>query len=140
MFIENIVKKVNSDKTVVVSCSTSACSSCKAALFCSNKKHNEFLALNINNLVINEGDIVELFLNPKKTILSLILLFLIPLVIFLISFLFLRNITGLSESVSGLISLILMGTCFIFTYLFNRKYKEKLMPVIVRNNMEYKNV
>ena len=59
---------------VEVSCSSSACTMCKGAMFCNNKGRT-FKAWNKNKLDLASGDSINLFLPPARTIVATLITF-----------------------------------------------------------------
>lgn len=123
------VKKTNKDGTVLVGCDTSACAGCHAKMFCNNKDYNEYLALNKKKLELKEGDMVELFLPPGKTILSTALVFALPLVLFPVGYL-LGGLISVNEVQKALGGIAFMALAFLVTSLIFTHNKRKLMPVV----------
>ena len=127
------VKKVFSDKSVLVSCSTSSCCGCKAEAFCNNKDQNEYLALNANDEDLQVGDFVELYLEPKKTILSTALVFALPLAMFPLGYFFMKTlIPHGTEGLWAIGAFGAMAIAFLIASLVSFKNKRKLMPIVSR--------
>ena len=134
MYQTAFVKKINSDGTVLVRCSTKACQGCKAEMFCNNKDHTDFLARNDNNLPLQEGQIVNLYLPPAPTILSTLLVFALPLGLFPIGYLLAKNFTFWNEILCALCGFGAMAVAFAIAAAVNIRHKRALMPVIVENS------
>ena len=130
MYTTAFVKKINGDGTVLVGCSSEACAACKAEAFCNNKNNTSFLARNDGNLELSEGQSVTLFLPPGKTILSTVLVFALPLVLFPAGYLLLKNLTSFNEIVCALGGFATMAVAFAVAGIINIKNKRALMPVI----------
>lgn len=120
------------DGTVLVSCSSEACSGCSAKMFCNNKNCNEYPVLNPKKIKLHKDDVVEIFLPPAETVLSTLVMFGLPLVFFPMGFLLCRYVfkTGeLSGAVGGLVAMII---AFGISALISSKNKKKLMPKITK--------
>lgn len=131
MYQTAFVKKINSDGTVLVGCSTKACQNCKAEMFCNNKDHTDFLARNDSGLSLTEGQIVNLYLPPAPTILSTLLVFALPLAMFPVGYLLAKNLTTFNEILCALCGFAAMAVAFTAAALINIKHKRALMPLIV---------
>lgn len=127
------VKKVNNDGTVLVGCSTNACQGCKAELFCNTKDHTEYLALNPSDIQIKEGDFVELYLPPGKTILSTVLVFALPLALFPIGYVLSGSVFGfVNEIHKALVGIGFMSLAFVISAIVSIRNKKRLMPSITK--------
>ncbi len=126
------VISVKDDLTVLVGCDTQACQGCKAEMFCNNKNHNSYLALNDRKLSVKAGDWVELYLPPGKTILSTVMVFALPLVLFPIGFILASKLSSLSETGCAFVGLACMSFAFLIAYYVSSKNKKALMPKIIK--------
>lgn len=126
------VIKINSDKTVLVGCSSQACNACKVRMFCNSKNDSSFPARNCKNLDLKVGDSVELFLPPAKTVFSTALVFVLPLMFFPIGYLICKKVFAVNEIINALCGFSAMATAFCFSAVFIRKQKDSLMPVITK--------
>lgn len=130
MYSDAFVRKINSDGTVTVGCSTKACQGCKCEMFCNNKDESEFTALNAKALDIRLGDHVSLFLPPARTIASTLLVFALPLVLFPVGYLLAKSLTSFNEILCALCGFAMMGISFSITAIINIRHKKALMPLI----------
>lgn len=130
------VKKINKDGTVLVGCDNSACSGCHAKMFCNNKDQNEYLAINNKKVEVKEGDIVELFLPPGKTILSTVLVFALPLALFPVGYL-LGGLISVNEVQKALCGIAFMALAFLVSSLIFTHNKRQLMPIVEKVLMKH---
>lgn len=132
MYSVTTVKEIYKDNLVLVGCSTKACESCKAEMFCNNKNDTTFTAKNENNLNLKVGDKVELFLPPGKTIVSSLLVFAVPLILFPIGYLLMKHFAMLNELICALGGIAAMAIGFAVTSIIAVRKKNELMPVITK--------
>lgn len=97
-----------------------------------NIKTRDFKAVNPENILLSPGDIVEFFIPEGKTILASFIVLILPVIVFILSFL-ITSLLGLSsDKLKALISIVLMISSFyIFKLLKKAGYKESL-PVIIK--------
>lgn len=81
MYERVTIQQVFSDKSVEVSCESSACSGCKGESFC-NTKGKVFEAANPHNLPLQEGMVVDLYLKSSSTIFTTLFTLIFPLALF----------------------------------------------------------
>lgn len=133
MYTVSSVKEILSDGTVRVGCNNSACSGCKASMFCNNKDDNEYLVLNPNKVEIKVGDYVELFLSPKRTIFSTALVFAFPLLMFPLGYILCRLIFPyINELLHALGGIAFMALAFGIAAIVSVRNKRRLMPTITK--------
>lgn len=135
MTTQAFVKSIKADTTVLVGCDNSSCTGCHAQMFCNNKTFTEFLARNDNKIELKEGDKVNLFLPPSKTILSTVLVFALPLALFPVGYFVSSRLnrffeTPLTEVQKALVGLSFMALAFVIAAIISAKNKRSLMPVI----------
>lgn len=126
------ILKINDDNTALVGCSTEACNGCKAQMFCNTQKDNSFVVKNDNSVQVKEGDEVEIFLPPGKTVASTALVFALPLVFFPVGYLFSVHFLSLNELLNALVGLGSMAFAFAVASLVSSRHRRSLMPVITR--------
>jgi len=136
MYTNARVVSLEKDSTVLVGCSTEACSNCKAGMFCNNKKENTFLALNKKNLNLKSGDSVELYLPPKTTVLSTLLVFGLPLCLFPLGYVLFKLFISSNELINALGGLLLMALGFSVAAFISIRNRKSLMPVVNKVNLE----
>lgn len=133
MYTVSQVKAINPDGTVKVGCLTSACSGCKASLFCNTKDDNDYLVLNPSKVQIGVGDYVELYMPPAPTILSTALVFALPLALFPVGYLLCKAIWPYqNEIIHALGGLACMALAFGIAAIVSVKNKKRLMPSITK--------
>ncbi len=103
------VTVINADdkSKILVGCDKSACEGCKGSMFCTNKE-NHFTVDNPNEIDVKQGDVVEINLPGKKTVLTVFISLGLPLLLFIpgyfiaslftsaVGFLFLGGILGIA--------------------------------------------
>ena len=129
MYERVTVTKLLPSGLVEVSCSTAACNGCKGAAFC-NTKGRTFKAWNKNNLDLESGDCVDLFLHPARTIGSTLITLIAPLLLFPICY-YLSKGAGLGEGSSFLLSLGGIGIGFVAVWAYFRSQQHRYMPVVM---------
>ena len=133
MYTISQVKGIERDGTVRMGCLTSACEGCKASFFCNNKNVSEFEALNPKGVSIAQGDLVELFMPPGKTILSTALVFALPLALFPAGYFLMRALLpAQSEIIHALGGFGAMAISFCIAAIISSVHRKRLMPTIVR--------
>jgi len=133
MYTVSQVKGIDKDGTVRMGCLTSACENCKASMFCNNRNDSEFSALNPKGISVKEGDMVELFMPPGKTILSTVLVFALPLALFPLGYLLMKKISPSSgEILCALGGFGAMAVAFGIAAAISVSRKRNLMPVITK--------
>ncbi len=114
----------------VLSCTSTGCTSCAGNSFCNVKAHT-YTALNPQNLEIEPGDEVEVFLPPGKTIFSGFLVLIFPLILFIAGFLLTGVIIkGDGEGIQALGGFIGLTAVFGLGFLFGTLKKKQYMPTI----------
>lgn len=96
-----------------------------------NIKVRDFKAANPENILLSPGDVVDFYIPEGKTILASFIVLILPVIVFISSFLC-ASLLGLnSEKLKALISIVLMILSFyIFKLLKRAGFKEPL-PVIL---------
>lgn len=140
MYTTSRVLKVIDAQTVLVGCSTEACKSCKAEMFCNTKNDTSFLVKKPKNLSVQPGDWVELFMPPGKTVGSVSLVFALPLALFPVGYLLMKRFTSANELINALAGFAAMAVAFCIAAIISVKNKRALMPEITKVlNLEAKN-
>lgn len=94
-------------------------------------KVRDFKASNPDNITLTKGDIVEFFVPEGKTIIATFIVLILPLLVFILSYMAASAIGLESEKVKALISTSFMVmSFFIYKLLKKSGYKETL-PVII---------
>lgn len=114
---------------VEVSCSSSACTMCKGAMFCNNKGRT-FKAWNKNKLDLASGDSINLFLPPARTIVATLITFILPLLLFPICY-YLCTGAGLGEGTTFLLSIGGIAVGFLAVWAYFRKQQRRYMPIVM---------
>ena len=122
-----VIKKLD-NSNCLVSCPKDKCSACKSKMFC-NAKDSQFTVLT-NNEDIKEGEEVLISMSFFKTMLSLFLVFGLPLLL-MIALVLLAYFLKLEQNLQALFSLLGLALGFIIQYLINRFFlKDRLKPII----------
>ncbi|MFA6784236.1 MAG: SoxR reducing system RseC family protein [Sphaerochaeta sp.] len=124
------VKRIINDKSIEVSCTSSACSGCKGESFC-NTKGKTFEAANKNKLAIKPGMTVEVFLKPSSTIASTLITLIFPLLLFPLSY-YLATALGVTEGKGTLLGLggIIVG--FVLVGFYFKRTRANYLPQVHR--------
>ena len=130
MYERVTIKQIFTDKSIEVSCDSSACSGCKGETFC-NTKGKVFEAANPHNLPLEVGMVVELYLKPSTTIFSTLFTLIFPLAIFPLAY-YLAKMAGLGEGSSMLLGLGGIVAGFVFVWVFFKIYRKRYIPQILR--------
>jgi len=130
MYERVTIKQIFNDKSIEVSCDSSACSGCKGETFC-NTKGKVFTAANPHDLPLEVGMVVELFLKPSSTIFSTLFTLIFPLALFPLAY-YLAKMAGLGEGSSMLLGLVGIVAGFVFVWAFFKVYRERYIPQILR--------
>lgn len=93
------------------------CSSCAVSGICGVKDNSMYIE-KANGHTFKKGDIIEVEIDEKKTNLASIIVFFIPLVIFILSLFFLRNI---NEAINFFVSLGIVLVYYFFIRLVLKK-------------------
>ncbi len=125
--VVTVTKHISPDKVEVV-CNSSACNGCKGSAFC-NTKGKKFEVWNENKLPLDDGQEVEIFLKPSRTIAGTLITLIAPLLLFPVGY-YLAVAAGLGIGASFLIALggIVLG--FVGVWLYFKKHKNHYLPVV----------
>ena len=128
---ENVtIKRIFDDKSIEVSCDSSACSGCKGETFC-NTKGKIFEAANPLNLPLEEGMEVELYLKSSSTIFSILFTLIFPLALFPLAY-YLAKVAGLGEVTGMFVGLGGIIAGFVLVWAFFKVHKARYIPQILR--------
>lgn len=101
-----------------------ACNNCALSSFCLQNKKDDIRLKMKNTMNAKIGDKVKFEIPPGIKILSNFYVFILPLIIIIITYLFAKNIFNLSENLSIIISVLsLILSYFIIKYI-NRNFKK----------------
>ena len=132
MYEHAIVTSIGENHQISVTCQTESCANCKGGMFCS-VKGKTFIATNSNDLPLNTGDEVELYLPPGKTVFSGFITLLFPLLLFPLGYylpsLLSSDPTELIKAMCGLIGIVLG---FVIGRIFSQVKGKEYMPTITR--------
>ncbi|MFP4363988.1 MAG: SoxR reducing system RseC family protein [Spirochaetia bacterium] len=121
-----------SDNLIKVKCGVSgSCKNCSSG-FCS-VKDRIIEAKNPKNLELEEGDVVEVLVDPGKAVSSGFFVLILPLLAFIGAYLigeFLLQIP--SEGVNAVLGFLGLGAGFGIVFLVNKNTKNKSYPEITR--------
>lgn len=95
-----------------------------------NIKDQEFRSVNPKNFDLKQGDAVQYYIPEGKTILASFLVLILPLIVFLASFIILKSTGVQSEKLIALISFILMIVSFSFNKLLKKVGVKETLPEI----------
>jgi sigma-E factor negative regulatory protein RseC len=121
-----IITHIDGTKIQVQIVQLSACSSCHAKGACSASDMDEKLIdVESNDFTLKIGDQVQLLGESSMGLFAVLLAFVIPFLLILLSLLILRTYTS-NEALSGTIALGVLVPYFMILSLFNKKLKNKL--------------
>ncbi|MCL2480088.1 MAG: SoxR reducing system RseC family protein [Spirochaetaceae bacterium] len=125
------------DKNIItVTCGdTSHCKTCPASrFFCkASEKGREFKALNTDNLDLREGDNVEVFISPSKTIGYSFSILIFPLLMFLAGYYLTANLTNtLSDGIKLLGGFAGLVIGFAIAFLYSSFTRKQQYPLITK--------
>ncbi|MCL2294560.1 MAG: SoxR reducing system RseC family protein [Spirochaetes bacterium] len=132
MYERGTITKVDNN-IITVRCSTHQCRGCSASKVFCKKKDKEFQSLNPDNLDLEIGDVVEIYISPGKTIWFSFSVLIFPLILFPIGY----YLTGLIANttsdgirlIGGLASLVIG---FLTAFVYNSYTKDQKYPVILK--------
>jgi sigma-E factor negative regulatory protein RseC len=105
------------------------CKSCSSS-FC-NVKTKNFRAFNRESLDLKEGDEVEVYVSPGKTIAYSFIVLIFPLLMFVAGYFISGTVFGVnSDPIKALFGLAGLAAGFILSFLFNSIRKNHNLPVI----------
>ena len=120
-----IINKIDNYSIHVLIEQESACSECHASGVCNAAdKENKIIEVERSDQQLQVGDKVILFGKQSIGLVAVLLAFVIPFVLILITLIILRA-TGTNESLSGGISLAMLIPYYSILSIFNKKLKTK---------------
>ncbi|MGH0052445.1 MAG: SoxR reducing system RseC family protein [Sphaerochaetaceae bacterium] len=125
--VVTVAKCISSDKVEVV-CNSAACKGCKGSAFC-NTKGKRFAVWNQKKLPLQEGQEVEIFLQPSRTIIGTLLTLIAPLLLFPVGY-YLAEAIGSSEGISFLVALGGIALGFLAVWAYFRKQQNRYLPIV----------
>ena len=130
-----IVKEITPSTIVVEIEGKSACSQChaKGACAASESKIKRIDVRRTPNVEVEVGERVEVVLKASLGLKAVFISYVLPLIILLILLLTLPNM-GVSELLTGLISLLAVGGYFVVIYLVRRRLAAQFDFVIAKTN------
>jgi sigma-E factor negative regulatory protein RseC len=129
-----IITNIDGTKIQVQIVQLSACSSCHAKGACSASDMDEKLIdAETTDTTFKIGDQVLLIGESSMGLFAVLIAFIIPFLLILISLFILRLYTT-NEALSGIISLGVLAPYFIILSLFNKKLKNKLKFTVEKNS------
>ena len=130
-----IVKEISPSTIVVEIEGKSACSQChaKGACAASESKIKRIDVRRTPNVEVEVGERVEVVLKASLGLKAVFISYVLPLIILLILLLTLPNM-GVSELLTGLISLLAVGGYFVVIYLLRKRLAAQFDFVIAKTN------
>ena len=130
-----IVKEITPSTIVVEIEGKSACSQChaKGACAASESKIKRIDVRRTPNVEVEVGERVEVVLKASLGLKAVFISYVLPLIILLILLLTLPNM-GVSELLTGLISLLAVGGYFVVIYLLRKRLAAQFDFVIAKTN------
>jgi len=121
---EGTVQKVESDSVVVRISSASACAGCHAEGFCSLSGKEEKTVNITGRYNVAAGDAITVLMNVSSGFKAVILSYLVPLIILVISLIVLTSFS-VKELTSGLVSIAVLAPYFLTLYLFRNRINRR---------------
>lgn len=125
---KGIVSRIDNNTVIVKIECASACGSCQAKGLC-GESADKFIEVPLNNLDLEIGDSVTLQMSRDQGIAAVVLGYVMPFVVF-IMILIITLQCGLSELISGLLSLVSIVIYYLCIYLFKRKIDKRFTLII----------
>jgi len=135
MYDRGTVTAVDKNIITIICGNTDHCKTCPASkFFCkASEKGKEFKALNADNLDIREGDNVEIFISPSKTIGYSFSILIFPLIMFIIAFFITAKLTNtLSDGIKILGGFAGLVLGFAMAFLYSAFTRKQQYPVITK--------
>jgi sigma-E factor negative regulatory protein RseC len=127
-----IITNIVGTKIQVQIVQLSACSSCHAKGACSaSDKDEKFIEAEVTDTTFKIGDQVNLIGESSMGLFAVLIAFVIPFLLIIISLFILRSYTT-NEALSGTIALGVLVPYFIILSLFNKKLQNKLKFTVER--------
>ncbi|HDQ15385.1 MAG TPA: Fis family transcriptional regulator [Sediminispirochaeta sp.] len=127
-----VIQRIEGEEIFLSCHSDAACKSCGASSFCKTQGR-EIIARNRRRLSLHEGDQVEFFLPPGRTIFSGFIVLIFPLLTFIAGFLMAdRLLPDSGEGLKALFGLAGLGAGFAASYIYNYINKEKNYPEVIK--------
>lgn len=121
-----IIDRIDGNKITVHLIQLSACSGCHAKGACSAADMDDkYIEVDSNDASLQVGDMVTLYGQSSKGLFAVLLAFVIPFSIILITLIILRYFIE-NDAISGLISLGVLIPYYLILSFFNDKLKSKL--------------
>lgn len=129
MYERGIVTSVEGDIVTIKCGKPGQCKACSSS-FC-NIKTREFRALNSSFLELKNGDEVEVYISPARTIAYSFMVLIFPLIMFIAGYYLANVFFGISsEGLRALAGLSGMAAGFILSFIFNYTQKNRNLPVV----------
>ncbi len=126
------VQSVNGEEVKLFCGAGEACGSCTTRSGCSAKTRT-ITAANHTGLIIRQGDTVEFFIPPGKTIIAGFTILIFPLLTFILAFVLTgRLLPAADEGLQALAGLGGLAAGFGVSFLYNGLTKKKNVPLITR--------
>ena len=122
----------NKGEEIIVGCDKSACQGCHGSMFCT-RKENLFEALNPDNIELKKGDKAEIEMPSGKTMKSIVVSLVFPLLMFFPGYFVGRSISD-NELVMLLFAVLSMSLGFCIAALFFRNRKKEYTPYVIRKD------
>jgi len=104
-----------------------ACNTCKLKPFCFQRGGDVNTLTMKNELNVKKGDKIQFEISPQMRILSSFLVFILPIIFMIGSYLLCKSAIGLSESISIIVSLVSIAVAFILVKIIDGQIKKKAM-------------
>ena len=130
IYEKGIVKSIQKNSVVVERISEGSCSACMIRNLCNIENQIEITIETQQQFQI--GEKIYIVINPNARILSAFMVFIVPILIFLLFYIILNSLFGLSEVLSIGLSFLSLFFSFIFIKVANKKFEKKFAVKIER--------
>ena len=130
---EGFVQSIDGEKVVVKMTVSSACAGCHARHLCSSldTRDKQVEAENVYRLPLEVGEKVTVVLQEKLAMKAVILCFLIPLIVMMVMFVLLNNLTS-GELVASLGALGSVALYYFIAWLFRGKIARNYSFIVTK--------
>ena len=129
-----IINKIDKNRIQVLIVQQTACNECQANGVCFTAENGtKIIEVENSESIFKEGDKVILFGMKSNALLAVLIAFLLPFILILIS-LFILNYFIANEVISGAISVGILLPYYLILSFFNKKFKSKFQFEIRKEN------
>ena len=136
-----VINEICNDRIQVLIIQQTACSSCHANGVCTSAdKETKIIEVESSDPDFKVGENVILYGNQSIGLQAVLLAFVIPFMLVLVSLIILQSVVA-NEAISGVFSLLLLVPYYLILSFFNKRIKTKFKKIQIHNTkILYKNV